>query len=179
MNRASANRTLMLKLIVVAVGMFGFGFALAPFYNKLCEAVGLNRILSADVVPSNTQVDQTRLVTLQFDANLRNDLPWSFQPLTKSVRVHPGELVHVLYEVTNASDQAVLGQAIPSYGPQLAAQYVKKLDCFCFTQQQLKPHETRQMPVVFLIEPGLPLDVSTVTLSYTFFRIDGAQPRSG
>jgi cytochrome c oxidase assembly protein subunit 11 len=179
MNRAAANRTLMLKLIVVAVGMFGFGFALAPFYTKLCEAVGLNRIQAADVVPGNTQVDETRLVTLRFDANLRNDLPWTFQPLTKTVQVHPGQLVHVLYEVKNASDQPVLGQAIPSYGPQLAARYVKKLDCFCFTQQMLKPHETRQMPVVFLIEPGLPADVNTVTLSYTFFKIDGAGPRSG
>ena len=179
MNRAAANRTLMLKLIVVAVGMFGFGFALAPFYAKLCEAVGLNRIQTADAIPGNTQVDQTRLVTLRFDANLRNDLPWSFQPLTKTVQVHPGQLVHVLYEVTNASDQPVLGQAIPSYGPQLAGRYVKKLDCFCFTQQVLKPHETRQMPVVFLIEPGLPADVNTVTLSYTFFKIDGAGPRSG
>jgi cytochrome c oxidase assembly protein subunit 11 len=179
MSRAAANRTLMLKLIVVAVGMFGFGFALAPFYAKLCEAVGLNRIQAADVVPDNTQIDQTRLVTLRFDANLRNDLPWSFQPLTKTVQVHPGQLVHVLYEVKNASDQPVLAQAIPSYGPQLAARYVKKLDCFCFTQQVLKPHETRQMPVVFLIEPGLPADVNTVTLSYTFFKIDGAGPRSG
>jgi cytochrome c oxidase assembly protein subunit 11 len=179
MNTASANRTLMLKLIVVAVGMFGFGFALAPFYNKLCEAVGLNRIQAADVVPSNTQVDRTRLVTLRFDANLRNDLPWTFQPLTKSVQVHPGQLVHVLYEVKNTSDRPVLGQAIPSYGPQLAAQYVKKLECFCFAQQELKPHETRQMPVVFLIEPSLPADVSTVTLSYTFFKVEGAGAASG
>jgi len=179
MSTASANRALMLKLIAVAVGMFGFGFALAPFYSKLCEAVGLNRILAADSVPSNTQIDQTRLVTLQFDTNLRSDLPWTFHPLTQSVRVHPGQLVHVLFEVKNASDQPVLGQAIPSYGPQLAAVYVKKLDCFCFARQELKPHETRQMPVVFLIDPGLPADVSTVTLSYTFFRVEGAGPASG
>ena len=130
MNRAAANRTLMLKLIVVAVGMFGFGFALAPFYTKLCEAVGLNRIQAADVVPDNTQVDETRLVTLRFDANLRNDLPWTFQPLTKTVQVHPGQLVHVLYEVKNASDQAILGQAIPSYGPQLAARYCQEARLF-------------------------------------------------
>lgn len=179
MNRASANRTLMLRLVVVAIGMFGFGFALAPFYTKLCEAVGLNRIQAADVVPDNTQVDRSRLVTLRFDANLRNDLPWSFEPLTKTVQVHPGELVHVLYEVKNASDQSILGQAIPSYGPPLAARYVKKLDCFCFTQQALKPHETRQMPVVFLLEADLPADVHTVILSYTFFKVDGAGPRPG
>lgn len=179
MNRTSANRILMLKLLVVAAGMFGFGFALAPFYSKLCEAVGLNQIQSADAVPRNTQVDQTRLVTLQFDANLRSDLPWSFRPLTKSVQAHPGQLVHVLYEVQNRSDQPVLGQAIPSYGPQLAAQYVKKLECFCFTRQELKPHETRELPVVFLIGSDLPADVNTVTLSYTFFRVEGAGPSSG
>jgi len=177
--REAANRVLLVKLIVVAIGMFGFGFALAPFYNKLCEAVGLNRIQAADAVPANTQIDQTRLVTLQFDANLRNDLPWTFEPLTKSVQVHPGELVHVLYQVKNSSDRPVLGQAVPSYGPQLAARYVKKLDCFCFTQQAFKPYETRQMPVVFVIEPGLPADVNTVTLSYTFFKIEGAEPKPG
>jgi cytochrome c oxidase assembly protein subunit 11 len=179
MSTASANRALMLKLIVVAAGMFGFGFALVPFYGKLCDAVGLNRIETAAAVPHNTQVDRTRLVTLQFDANLRNDLPWSFHPLTKSVQVHPGQLVHVLYEVKNASNQPVFGQAIPSYGPQLAAQYVKKLDCFCFARQELGPHETRQMPVVFLVEPSLPADVNTVTFSYTFFRVEGAGPSPG
>lgn len=179
MSKAAANRVLMLKLIVVAAGMFGFGFALAPFYGKLCEAVGLNQIQSADAIPRNTQVDESRLVTLQFDANLRDDLPWSFQPLTKSVQAHPGQLVHVLYEIKNASDQPVLGQAIPSYGPQLAAQYVKKLECFCFTRQELKPHETRALPVVFLISADLPADVNTVTLSYTFFKVEGAAPTSG
>src|SRR5262249_15398117 len=161
----AANRALLLKLIVVAVGMFGFGFALAPFYNKLCQATGINRIRGADAIPANTQIDQTRLVTLRFDANLRDDLPWTFEPTVKSVQVHRGELVHVLYQVKNSSDGQVLGQAIPSYGPQLAARYVKKLDCFCFTQQAFKPYETRQMPVVFVIEPGLPADVNTVTLS--------------
>jgi len=179
MSQASANRTLLLKLIAVAVGMFAFGFALAPFYAKLCEAVGLNQIQSADVVAGNTQVDRDRLVTLQFDANLRDDLPWSFRPLTRSIQAHPGELVQVVYEVKNGSDQPVLGQAVPSYGPQLAVRYVKKLECFCFTRQELKPHETRQMLVVFLIGPDLPADVNTVTLSYTFFKIEGAGGKSG
>jgi cytochrome c oxidase assembly protein subunit 11 len=167
------------KLVVVAAGMFGFGFALAPFYAKLCEAVGLNQIQSADVVARNTQIDSTRLVTLQFDANLRDDLPWRFQPLTRSMQAHPGQLVQVVYEVKNSSDQPVMGQAIPSYGPQLAAHYVKKLECFCFTRQELKPHETRQMSVVFLIAPDLPPDVNTVTLSYTFFKVEGAGRGAG
>ncbi|HTT38471.1 MAG TPA: cytochrome c oxidase assembly protein [Burkholderiales bacterium] len=178
MNGKPENRVLLVKLVVVAGVMFGFGFALAPFYNKLCEAVGLNQIQSADA-PVNTQVDRTRVVTLQFDSNLRDDLPWTFRPLTKSLQVHPGELVHVLYEVKNASDQPVMGQAIPSYGPQLAAQYVKKLECFCFTRQQLQAHETRSMAVVFVLTPNLPQDVHTVTLSYTFFKVEGAGRQAG
>jgi cytochrome c oxidase assembly protein subunit 11 len=116
---------------------------------------------------------------MQFDSNLRDDLPWTFRPLTKSLQVHPGELVHVLYEVKNASDQPVMGQAIPSYGPQLAAQYVKKLECFCFTRQQLQANETRAMAVVFVLAPSLPQDVHTVTLSYTFFKVEGAGQKSG
>jgi cytochrome c oxidase assembly protein subunit 11 len=179
MNRAAANRSLLKKLSIVAVAMFGFGYALIPFYNKLCEVAGLNQIQRADAAPANSQVDTSRTVTLKFDANLRDHLPWSFKPLTRSVQVHPGELIHVVYEVKNSSDQAVFGQAIPSYGPQLAGQYVKKLDCFCFTRQELKANETREMPVVLVIDPALPSDVTTVTLSYTFFKVAGAGPKPG
>jgi cytochrome c oxidase assembly protein subunit 11 len=179
MSGASANRTLLVKLLIVAVGMFGFGFALVPFYNKLCEVAGLNQIQTADASAANTQVDTKRTITLELDANLRDDLPWTFRPLQQSIKVHPGELVHVTYEVSNTSNQAVLGQAIPSYGPQLAAAYVKKLECFCFTRQELKAGETRQMPVVFVIQPNLPDDVKTVTLSYTFFRVEGTGAKPG
>jgi cytochrome c oxidase assembly protein subunit 11 len=178
-SEAAANRTLLAKLLVVAVGMFGFGFALVPFYNKLCEVAGLNQILTADAAPASTQVDTSRTITLELDANLRDDLPWTFRPVQKSIQVHPGALVQVVYQVKNTSDQAVFAQAIPSYGPQLAAQYVKKLECFCFTRQELKAGEARQMPVVFVIERGLPDDVKTVTLSYTFFRVEGAGPKPG
>ena len=179
MSGASANRTLLVKLLIVAVGMFGFGFALVPFYNKLCEVAGLNQIQTADATAANTQVDTKRTITLELDANLRDDLPWTCRPLQQSIKVHPGELVRVTYEVRNTSGQAVLGQAIPSYGPQLAAAYVKKLECFCFTRQELKAGETRQMPVVFVIQPNLPADVKTVTLSYTFFRVEGASAKPG
>jgi len=179
MSGRSANRTLLVKLTLVAVGMFGFGFALVPFYNKLCDVAGLNQIQTADATPANTQVDTRRTITLELDANLRDDLPWTFRPLERSIKVHPGQLVHVAYEVRNTSGEVVLGQAIPSYGPQLAAQYVKKLECFCFTRQELKAGETRQMPVVFVIQPNLPDDVKTVTLSYTFFRVEGAGAKPG
>ena len=178
MSTQSANRTLLVKLLVIALGMFGFGFALAPFYTKLCSAIGLNQIQSADELPGNGQVDRSRVVTMQFDSNLRDDLPWTFRPLTKSLDVHPGELIQVAFEVKNKSNQSVLGQAIPSYGPQLAARYFKKLECFCFTQQMLAPHEARRMPVVFVIDKGLPDDVNTITLSYTFFEVEGTAKKA-
>ena len=166
------NRRTFAKLAVVAVGMFGFGFALVPFYKKLCEATGLNNLQQADTV-ANTQVDRSRTVNLEFDANTRNELPWKFKPAQSSIKVHPGQLVQVTYEVSNDSDMPVRGQAIPSYGPQVAGQYFRKLDCFCFATQELKPRESRSMPVVFVIHPDLPADVNTITLSYTFFRVEG------
>jgi cytochrome c oxidase assembly protein subunit 11 len=178
-SRAHSNRKLVVKLAVIAAAMFGFGFALVPIYNTLCELTGINNLQAADTTPHNSQVDKSRTITVQFDANLRNDLPWSFRPLTKSMQVHPGQLVHVVYEVTNSSDKAVFGQAIPSFGPQVAGRYFKKMDCFCFTRQQLNPNESREMPVVFVIEPDLPRDVHTITLSYTFFKVEGAGAKAG
>ncbi len=176
MNRAAANRTILIKLLVVAVGMFGFGYVLVPLYEKICEVTGIYDVEKADAPLANSQVDDSRLVTLEFDANIRSDLPWQFRPLQASVKVHPGQLVQVTYEVRNRSDQPIAGQAIPSYGPQVARQYFRKLDCFCFSTQSLAAGEVRRMPVVFVIEPGLPKEVNTVTLSYTFFRVDGAAP---
>ena len=169
----NANRQILIKLLVVAALMFGFGYTLVPFYRAICNALGLNSLLKPDVVVGNTQVDTSRLLTIEFDANLRSNLPWTFTPAEKSVQVHPGALTEVTYEVRNRSDRPVTGQAIPSYGPQLAGRYFKKLDCFCFTQQTLAPGETRLMPVVFTIDGGLPEDVKTITLSYTFFAVEG------
>lgn len=166
------------KLLIVALAMFGFGFALVPFYKKICEVTGINNVLKADAV-TNSQVDAGRLLTVEFDTNVRSELAWSFIPLEKSVRFHPGELVQVTFEVRNNANRPVTGQAIPSYGPQLAGRYFKKLDCFCFTQQTLQPGEVRRMPVVFVIEKELPQDVNTVTLSYTFFEIEGTAKKAG
>ncbi|MEK7231513.1 MAG: cytochrome c oxidase assembly protein [Pseudomonadota bacterium] len=171
--QAQSNLLTMRKLLVVAVAMFGFGFALVPFYQKICEVTGVNSLLKPDEV-TNTQLDAARLVTIEFDSNLRSNLPWTFRPLQTSVRIHPGELATVMYEIRNNSDRAVTGQAIPSYGPQLAVRYFKKLECFCFTQQTLQPGEAKQMPVVFVIDKALPDDVNTITLSYTFFEVEGA-----
>jgi cytochrome c oxidase assembly protein subunit 11 len=167
-----SNGTMLRKLIVVTCVMFGFGFAMVPFYKKLCEVTGLNNVSQADEV-SNTQIDLTRTVTMQFDTNLRNDLPWTFRPLSPSVSFHPGELVQVDFEVRNNSDRSITGQAIPSWGPQVAGRHMKKLECFCFTQQTLQPGEVRRMPVTFVLEKTLPDDVNFVTMSYTFFHVEG------
>jgi cytochrome c oxidase assembly protein subunit 11 len=169
---ARANQQTLVKLLVVAAVMFGFGFAMVPFYRAICDALGLNSVVRADTVV-NTQVDTTRLLTVEFDTNLRNNLPWTFAALEKSVRIHPGALTQVTFEIRNDSGRAVTGQAIPSFGPQLAGRHFKKLECFCFTQQTLGPGEVRRMPVAFVIEKDLPQDVNTVTLSYTFFEVEG------
>ena len=166
-----SNRVLFVKLGVVVVVMFGFGFLLVPFYDEICKATGLRDIDTPDEV-TNTQVDPTRSVRLELDANA-SKLPWRFRPLTPIVNVHPGEVAQVVYEVENLSEHPVTGQAVPSYGPQLAGEYFRKLECFCFTKQALAPHEKKQMPVVFVVDPKLPKDVATITLSYTFFEVEG------
>ncbi len=175
--RARANRRTLTKLSVVAVAMFGFGFAMVPFYEKLCQALGVNNFITPDTAYANTQVDLTRSVTIELDANT-HDLAWHFRPMVRHLTVHPGELAQVEFEIANVREAPVTAQAVPSFGPQRAGQYFRKLECFCFTQQTLAGGETRRMPVVFLIDPALPRDVNTITLSYTFFEVPGAKGKS-
>ena len=156
--------------MIVSVMMFGFGFALVPFYKQICQATGLDK----DRIPvgiQNSQVDTSRWVTVQFDSNTIGNIPWKFEPLQTSIRLHPGQLMQVEYKVVNTADEDITGQAIPSYGPALAALYFKKIQCFCFTEQKLKAKEARVMPVQFVVLPTLPSDVHTITLSYTFHEI--------
>ncbi len=170
----SENRKLLGKLIIIAVAMFGFAYALNPFYRQICEALGLNVLTQKDGTierPANTQVDLNRSVTIEFDGNAQG--PWRFRPTQASMTVHPGELNTVTYEVVNTQKREMNAQAIPSYAPQNATPYFMKVECFCFRQQTLKPNEARQMPVVFYIDPKLPKDVKTITLSYTFFEVGG------
>ena len=162
----SQNRLVLKKLLFVTVLMFVFGYAMIPFYKKICEVTGINK---DKVVVSNTQMDPVRWVTIEFDANIGAKLPWIFEPQTKSLRLHPGEVKQVLYRVVNLTDRTIVGQAIPSYGPARAGAYFKKIECFCFTQQTLKPFEERLMPVQFVVQNDLPKDVNTITLSYTFY----------
>ncbi len=169
----ATNRVTLRKLVVIVVMMFGFGYALVPFYAKICEATGIQNLLSPDKVTAvNTQVDTSRTVTIEFDASIRQ-LPWDFKPEVVSIKAHPGELVNVMYDISNTTGREMAGQAIPSYAPRVAAQYFHKLECFCFAKQTLGPHESRRMPVVFVVDPNLPADVHTITLSYTFFEING------
>ena len=171
------NRRLSFRLGIVAVGMFGFGFALVPFYNQICAAWGINALGQVAEKPANTQVDVSRVITVEFDSNTHG-LPWAFKPLVKHIQVHPGEVKTVEYEVINVREVPVTGQAVPSYGPERAGEYFKKIECFCFTQQTLAAGETRRMPVTFVVDPKLPKDVTSIALSYTFFEVAGRGGRS-
>lgn len=175
---AAGNAKTLAKLVVVTLGMFGFGFALVPFYYKICEVTGINSGAEQSLV-KNTQVDTSRWVTLEFDANTNAGLPWQFKPAQRSLKVHPGQLVQVEYEVVNTSNQAIVGQAVPSYGPARAAAFFKKIECFCFTPQTLAAGERRKMPVLFVLDPTMDRDVHTVTLSYTFFDTEAKAVTSG
>lgn len=177
------NAGLLGKLTLVAVLMFGFGYALIPIYKAICELTGVN-ILSAQeelignkAKVSNTQVDFSRTITIEFDSNVSG--PWRFRPVKNSIQVHPGELAQVVYEVVNKEARPIEAQAIASYAPQVANTYFKKVECFCFKQQTLGPNEAKQMPVVFFIDPALPKNVKTITLSYTFFEIAGLHKKAG
>jgi cytochrome c oxidase assembly protein subunit 11 len=176
MTLQSQNRRLSTRLAIIALGMFGFGFALVPFYNQICAALGVNSLEKPDEVV-NTQVDYSRTVQIEFDSNAY-DLPWRFKPLVRHISVHPGEVTTVEYEVVNVRAVPVTGQAVPSYGPQHAAEYFKKVECFCFKQQTLAAGETRRMPVTFVIDPRLPAGVNTIALSYTFFEVAGRGGKS-
>ncbi|HET7098369.1 MAG TPA: cytochrome c oxidase assembly protein [Casimicrobiaceae bacterium] len=165
------NRTLLTKLVVIVAAMFGFGYALVPFYEKICQVTGIRDIAQPDAV-ANTQIDASRDVRIEFDSNVRK-LPWQFHPLTPVIDVHPGEVRQVMFEIVNTTNRPLTGQAVPSYGPIEAGQYFRKLECFCFAKQTLQPGERREMPVVFVIDSKLPADISTITLSYTFFEVEG------
>ena len=171
MTLEATNKAVLKKLMLITLGMFGFAYALVPMYNIACDK-GWFIQERIDLSELNTQVDSSRWVTVEFLANVNEKMPWKFEPEQKSIRIHPGALTNVVYKVVNTTDRKIVGQAVPSYGPALAGKYFKKVQCFCFTQQTMKPGEFREMPVVFVVEPNLPKDVNTITLSYTFFELN-------
>ncbi|MBI5720073.1 MAG: cytochrome c oxidase assembly protein [Burkholderiales bacterium] len=162
--------------------MFGFGYALVPLYRAICDALGVNVLSLSEQNKrsaaaggnANTQVDRTRTVTIEFDANSRG--PWDFKPALRSLQVHPGEMTTVMYEFRNVQNRTMAAQAIPSYAPMQAGAHFNKIECFCFNEYTLAPGESRSWPVVFVVDPKLPRDVSTITLSYTFFEVGGKVP---
>lgn len=170
------NRETSRKLVIIALLMFGFGYALIPLYEKICEVTGINQLAKPDEIV-NTQLDTSRTIVMEFDANVRGDIAWQLTPRERKRTVHPGELVHVVFDLKNTTDISVQAQAIPSYGPQRAGLHVKKLDCFCFVQQEIRAGESRELPVVLVVEPSIPRDVHTITLSYTMFQVGGTKQR--
>jgi cytochrome c oxidase assembly protein subunit 11 len=182
MSIKQANSKMVGKLAVITVAMFAFGYALVPMYKAICEMTGINILALGDrnipgaqaTTPANTQIDTTRTITVEFDANSSG--PWKFKPALRSMQVHPGELATVMYEFQNVQNHKMSAQAIPSYAPKQAAAYFNKLECFCFNQYTLEAGEKKQWPVAFVIDPKLSKDVNTITLSYTFFEVGGKTP---
>lgn len=178
----SENFKMVGKLGVIVLGMFCFGYGLVPIYKAICEMTGVNILALGDrqipgataQLPANTQVDLSRTITVEFDANSRG--PWHFKPAERSLKVHPGELTTVMYEFQNVQNRTMSAQAIPSYAPAQAGAHFNKLECFCFSQYTLAPGEKKQWPVAFVIDPKLSRDVNTITLSYTFFEVGGKTP---
>ncbi|MBH9577560.1 cytochrome c oxidase assembly protein [Inhella proteolytica] len=168
-----ANRQLLFKLAVVSLLMFGFGYALVPMYRAICEALGINVLSLAErkEQAKNTQVDTSRTILVEFDANARG--PWDFKPAISQMKVHPGEMATVMYTFRNRQERAMAAQAIPSYAPKQAGAHFNKLECFCFNEYTLQAGESKEWPVVFVVDPKLPKDVHTITLSYTFFEVPG------
>ena len=173
-DRTAANKKVVRRLAITAVAMFGFGFAMVPLYDVFCEITGLNgktgRIAQEEAL--SQQVDEDRLVTVEFLATVHSDLPWEFKPMVRRIKVHPGEVTEVNYYARNMTDNLVAGQAVPSLAPGLAAKYFNKTECFCFTRQSLGPGEDKEMPLRFVVDPALPDNVRTVSLSYTFYQTE-------
>ena len=179
------NRQMLIRLLSVALFMFGFGYALVPAYKAICEITGINVVTNKNEygiraigaqkpAKDSSQVDLTRTITIEFDSNTKG--PLRFRPVKNYMEIHPGELNQITYEVVNEQNKVIVAQAIPSYAPKVATSHFTKIECFCFSQQTLQPKESRQMPVMFVVDKNLPKDVKTITLSYTFFEIQGATP---
>ena len=167
-----AVRNQLLRLGVVTAVMFGFGFAFAPVYRVICQLTGVN-LQAADMKLTGAApaLDANRWVTVQFLTTVNGGADWAFKPEVDSVRVHPGELTRVVFHARNPADATLVAQAVPSIAPIEASSMLRKTECFCFKQQSFAPHEARDMPVRFMVDPALPAGLDTVTLSYTFFDV--------
>lgn len=167
-------------LLVIVVAMFGFGFALVPIYNSLCKTLGINGKTNPEAVAydlSKATVAMDREILVQFVATNNSGVPWLFYPKVKTVKVHPGDIAKLAFYAENTTNHRMTVQAIPSVTPGIAAKYLKKTECFCFTQQTLNGHEAMNMPLLFHLDTDLPANVKTITLAYTLFDVtDRAKP---
>ena len=162
-------------MFLIVIGMFGFGFAMVPLYDLLCSVTGLNGSTTGriqDEAVLSSRIDFNRIITVEFDATNNADLPWEFHPTVKKVEVHPGEIKEVSYYVKNNANHAIVAQAIPGITPWQATNHFNKTECFCFAQQKLEPGEGKEMTLRFVIDPDLPKEFKTITLSYTFMDTD-------
>lgn len=168
------HKKLVLSLVVLVIGMFGFGFALVPIYNSLCQTLGINGKTNKQAVAydaSQAHIDKARWITVEFVATNNGSLPWSFYPKVKKIKIHPGEIAKLAFYAENQTNFTMTVQAIPSVTPAIAAKYLKKTECFCFTQQTLNGHEAMDMPLLFHLDNELPANVGTITLAYTLFDV--------
>lgn len=160
------------KLVLIVVAMFGFGFALVPLYDVFCDITGLNGKTNTEAATYQAAgIDRTRIVTVQFISRNAKGIPWQFEPMVNEVQVHPGEMKLVKFYAKNEAATDIVGQAVPSVSPGSAAVYLQKIECFCFNQQPLKSQEEVEMALQFYVDPELPKEVSTLTLSYTLYDI--------
>jgi len=170
-----AARITLRKLLLIIPVMLVFCASMVPLYRQICSVLG---ITASRAIAQNTQVDLSRTVKVEFDANVNRDFAWRFEPVEKSVEIHPGAVVTIRYRVTNTLPYATSGRAVPSFGPLAAGLYFNKLECFCFSNQTLQGGETREMPVTFYVDPKLPQDIGSIALSYTFFHILDEQKKT-
>lgn len=170
------QRKLLIFLAVVVIGMFGFGFALVPIYNSICSTLGINGKTSMkafDYDEKKAKISTDREVLVEFVATNNSGVPWDFYPKVKKIKINPGKIAKLAFYAENKTEHAMTVQAIPSVTPGIAAKYLKKTECFCFTQQTLNGHEAMNMPLLFHLDPELPKEIKTVTLSYTLFDVTG------
>ena len=165
----TANQKIIRRLLLGVVGMFGFGFAMVPLYNVFCDITGINGKTGGRVAIAATEPDMDRTVTVEFIASVNQSMPWDFRPEVTSMEVHPGKMYRTTFYARNRTDKPMVGQAIPSVTPGIAALHFKKTECFCFTEQQFSAGESRDMPLMFMVDRELPDEIGQLTLSYTFF----------
>lgn len=174
MSERKGHNKLVSLLALLVVGMFAFGFALVPIYNSICKNLGINGKTNPEAVAydaTKVKVAKDRLVTVEFVATNNSGVPWAFYPKTRKIQVHPGEIAKLAFYAENKTDHPMSVQAIPSVTPGIAAKYLKKTECFCFTRQTLDGHEAMNMPLLFHLDADLPEKINTVTLSYTLFDV--------